>query len=168
MTLSKQDRDEDLNSAVRMMMEELGPSWYALLFPDGDKPPYDKVLPTSWRELTRRGYIKDLGLKRYELTATGWLYGVELLDLCNQPEFRAQMSRLSATLKGYVKGRAEDALKDIYSVATDSDVSEGFVRNAIKSKLLDRAFKLRGAYFPPAEDKRQHYIVIPSDYGLEP
>ena len=167
MTLPRQDREKDLENAVRMMMEELGPRWCALLFPEGDKPPYDQVMSTTWRELTRRGYVKDRGLKRYEFTAAGWLCGVALLDLPNQPDFRSQMSRLSATLKGYVKGRVDDALKDIYSVAKDGAVSEDYVRNAIESKLLDRAFKLRGAYFPP-EDKMQHYIVIPLDYGLEP
>jgi hypothetical protein len=167
MTLSKPDRNEDLNNAVRMMMEELGPRWYGSLFPFGENAPYDRVLPTTWRELTRRGYVKDWGQRRYEFTATGWIYGVALLDLHNQPGFRGQMSRLSATLKGYVKGRAEDALKDICSVAKDSDVGEDFVRNAIEGKLLDLTFNLRGAYFPP-EDQMHQYIVIPLDYGLEP
>lgn len=169
MTVSRENRDQDLDDAIRMMMAELGDGWFALLFVNGDKAPYDKVLSTTWRELTRRGFVKDRGLKRLDFTSRGWLYGVMLLDLQNEPTFRENMSKLLATLKGYVRelGRQQDALVDIYQVSRDSGVSEDFVRNAISSKLLDQCFNLRGAYFPP-EDQMQHVLVVPLDYGHEP
>ena len=151
------------------MMAELGENWFALLFVDADKEPYNAILPTTWREMTRRGLVKDIGWNQYNLTAHGWFHGVTILDLLNQKQFCDRMSALSATLKRYVKatGRREDAFVDIYKIAMDSGVSEGFVRNAISSKLLDRVFKLRGAYFPP-EDRMENYVVVPLDYGHEP
>jgi hypothetical protein len=168
-TVAKRDRDEDLKNAVRLIMADVGENWFALLFVDAEKEPYNAILPTTWREMTRRRLVNDIGWNQYNLTALGWFYGVEILDLRNREPFRNQMSALSAALKRNVKetGRREDALVDIYTLAKESGVSENFVRNAIASRLLDKAFILRGAYFPP-EDKMQNYVVIPLDYGHEP
>lgn len=169
MTVAKKDREEDLKKAVKLMMAELGENWFMLLSVDADKEPYDDILSTTWREMTRRGLVEDMAWNQYNLTALGWLYGVAVLDLLHQEQFRSRMSALSATLKGYVAAtrRREDARVDICTVASDSGLPESFVRNAISSKLLDTEFKLRGAYFDP-EDKMGNYLVVPLDYGHEP
>ena len=119
--------------------------------------------------MTRRGLVKDIGWNQYNLTARGWLFGVETLGLQKREAFRNQMSALSAALKRNVKetGRREDGLVDIYTLAADSGVSENFIRNAIASGLLDKVFNLRGLYFPP-HDNMQNHVIIPLDYGHEP
>lgn len=54
-------------------------------------------------------------------------------------DFREKMYRLSATLKGYVKGRHEEGNVGLNELSKDSKLSPAFIRNAISSKLLDRS-----------------------------
>jgi hypothetical protein len=166
MTISKKHRDEDFDKALLLMMAELADGNFGDLFVDGDDARYANVLDTTWWKLFRCGLVKDDGLKRFRLTAEGWYHGVEISGWLEDEKFRAKMSQLSATFKGYIKGRTADALVGINQIAGDSRLSVAFIRNVIASKLLDREFHLIGVTFGPGDDM-ESTVLIPLDYGQE-
>jgi len=169
MSISETERLADVEKLLRLMFNELGEGPYDALFVDSEQPPYNTIRLTTWKELLDRNLISDLAWKQYRLTSWGWLKAVELLKISDDPTFAANMSKLSATLRGYVTPRPEDdAMRDIFTVEQDSGLAHGFIYNAISSGLLDQAYSRDGgAYFAP-EDHNKHVIIIPSNYGLRP
>jgi hypothetical protein len=167
MTVSRNARIDNLANALKLMTQEVGENTMWSVFIDANKPEYQDILPTTWKDLVDRYMVKDHGWGRYQLTGRGWLKGVKLLDLPETPEFNQKMSQLAATLKSRVKGRQQEALVDVWTVAKESGVTVDFVWNAIESKLLDNCFSMKGASFNP-NDQNRHYVIIPIDFGMEP
>ena len=167
--MSDEDRIQDVENVLRLMMKELEDAPFDALFVDGDKDPYNAICLTTWKELLNRNLVSDQGWKQYRFTGDGWLKGVELLNLTADPNFAAQMSNLSATLRGYVTPRPQhDVTVDIFTVGADSGLTDGFVYNAISTRLLDHAYaRDGGAYFDPG-DQNKHLIIVPYNYGLRP
>jgi len=168
-SLSETERLADVEKLLRLLFNELGEEPYDALLADSEQPPYSVIRLTTWKELLDRDMISDMGWKQYRLTARGWLKTIGLLKMNDDPTFAANMSKLSATLRGYVTPRPEnDAMRDIFTVGQDSGLAHGFIYNAISSGLLDQAYSRDGgAYFAP-EDHNKHVIIIPSNYGLRP
>lgn len=149
------------------MTQEVGDYAIWRVFIEANKPEYQDILPTTWKELVDRYMVKDHGHDMYQLTGYGWLKGVQLQELPETPEFSQKMSRLAATLKDRVKGRQQEVLVDIWAVAKESGLPEDFVWNAIENKLLDRCFQIKGAEFDQY-DQNRNYVIIPIDFGMEP
>lgn len=167
MTVSRDERLGNLAKALKLMTQEVGENAMRCVFIEANKPEYQDILPTTWKELVDRCMVRDYGWGTYQLTGCGWLEGVLLLGLPETSEFRQKMSRLASTLKDRVKGRQQEALVDVWAVATESGVSEDFVWNAIESQLLDNCFKIKGAAFDPC-DQNRNYVIIPIDFGMQP
>ena len=167
MTVSRDARVDNLAKALKLVTQEVGENPMWLVFIDGKKPEYQDILPTTWKEMVDRHMVKDHGWGTYQLTGYGWLEGVQLLALPETPGFRQKMSGLAATLKRRVKGRQQEALVDVWTVAKESGVTVDFVWNAIESKLLDNCFGMKGASFNP-NDQNRHCVIIPIDFGMEP
>src|SRR5689334_11541867 len=111
MSHSAEERMNNLEAALRLFMSEIdGRSIREYLFSPGG-PSYENIYPTTWDELIRRRWIDDALAPHWcRLTGSGWLIGIQLLDLQDDDVFRNKMAKLAATLKGYVKGRHSDAL----------------------------------------------------------
>ncbi len=167
MSLSEKDRTDDAKRVLTLMMNEIGNNQFNEPIVDADKRAYKSAHDTTWTELLNRLYIDDLGWRQYRLTKYGWLKGVELLGLTKDSQFAGKMSKLSATLRGYVTSRPDhDVMVDIFKVEQDSGLDHGFVYNALASQLLDQEYGREGsAYFDPA-DQNEHIIIIPNNYGL--
>jgi hypothetical protein len=76
------------------------------------------------------------------------------------------MGKLAATLKSYVKGRMEDGHAVVEEIARTSGLDEGFIKNAIESRLLDNCFGMRGAVW--VSNAHWWAVKIPRDFGLDP
>ena len=76
MTLSRTERSDNIELALKLMMGELGDHAINELFVEIDKPPYENIYPTTWKDLQDRYWIEGrntMGRKRCQLTASGWL-----------------------------------------------------------------------------------------------
>jgi hypothetical protein len=164
MPLPPESRLTDMYRALELMTHEVGDNPMYLGYFDADKEPYAGTHPTTWRELEDRRLVTDTGHRIYQLTGRGWLAGIRSLKYPDDPQFREKMSKLSATLKKQLQGRQEDALVDIYALERESGVSTGFIYNAIKSRLLDEEFRIKGASFAP-DDHNENHVIIPLNYG---
>ena len=165
MSLSEQARIADVHKGLRLMMAELRDAPFDGLFANGDALPYSELELTTWDELTERGWVTDWGLRRYRFTGAGWRTGVDLLKLTDDPVFSGKMSLLSKTLRGYVTPRPpQDAMRDTFRVQKDTGLDHGFIYNALRTRLLDETFSIKGAYFDPG-DANYHVIIIPKGYG---
>ena len=164
MPLPPAERVKNLELAVRLMTEEIGDEPIYMRYFDAHKDPYTAINSTTWRELDDRSLVTDTGHRTYQLTGRGWLAGIRQLKLITDPQFRDKMSKLSASLKRRVKGRAADDLVDIFTIEREAQVPTGFIYNAIKSHLLEEEFQIKGASFAP-DDKNENHLIIPLNYG---
>jgi len=121
MSLSREQRLDNMEYALRLFMETLGDHcFYDTLFVKEDKE-YEGVHATTWADLEAKYWIElsqasTFQNTRYRLKAIGWITGIDLTEIRNSPAFKSQMSRLAATLKSYMKDRKEGRLEFTYSV----------------------------------------------------
>jgi hypothetical protein len=169
MTLSKTERSENIELALKLMMDELGDnaideSWYEI-----DKPPYENIYSTTWQYLQDRYWIagrNTMGSKRCQLTSSGWLEGLRITGLLEAEETKQMVGKLMAELKRSVDGRQDEGLVDIHRIVTDAGVPFGFVFNVIDSNYVDRVLGRKGALWHP--QAHGQLIKVPLDLGLEP
>jgi len=133
-----------------------------------DRPEYADIFSTTWQELRDRVMLTQIPQTQIHwLTGPGWYEGVKVSGLRNNPWFVQYMSKLSATLKDYVKGRQDERLVTAYNVAQDASLPFGFVYNAIESRLLDREFNIRGAEWT-IQRAPKLIIRVPPNFGHKP
>ena len=79
MTISRDDRMEDLKDTLKRMVEDVGEQavWRVDINVESDR--YKHVKNTTWKELLDRGLVKWLCPGYYQLTVGGWRAGVQLL-----------------------------------------------------------------------------------------
>lgn len=128
MSLSEQARSNNLDLLVRYAMQELGDNEFDYLFIRAEDQPFDEIVPTTWEEAKRRCYVKNQAWQTYQFAGNGWLRGIELLRLTEDPVFAGKLSKLSATLRGYVTPRPQqEQLVDIFGVAEQSGLETSFI-----------------------------------------
>ena len=76
------------------------------------------------------------------------------------PEMTSKAGKLCAALKDRVKGRQYEQIVHVSEIATETDLSEDFVRDAIESDLIRELFGTKGAGWATPED-RGKFIEIP-------
>ena|ERR1017187_48970 len=163
MTISQNDRMEDLKDALKRMAEDVGEQavWRVDIGVESER--YQHVKNTTWKELLDRGLVKWHCPGYYQLTVAGWRAGVQLLGWDKGPELNGKLSKLSALLKDKVKGRHEEAYIDLYHAAQQSGLTEDLICNIIEGHLFEHSFKTKGATLDA-----DYTIVIPIDFGMEP
>ena len=121
---------------------------------------------TTIRELEENGYITqgDIFTRCY-LTGDGWIKALELSGTIGSSEVNEKAGKLCAYLKRLIKGRNEDAYVDYRTLAAETGLSEGFVWNAIESRLLEVLFNQKGAWWERSDFKAD--IQVPLNFGLE-
>jgi hypothetical protein len=165
MTISKADRTENLELALRLMLENIPADrpfeWEEF---DGDLEPFTTILPTTWVALSRRGLVNARSFNRYQLTPDGWIAALRAAGHFRGPQMLENAGRLSAALKGTSRGDTKWGGTTRQELATDSGLDEAFVYNAIDSHLLRELFGTVDAFWAP-EDQMKNYIDIPLDFG---
>jgi len=163
MTISRNDRMEDLKDALKRMTEDVGEQavWRVDIGVESER--YKHVKNTTWKELLDRGLVKWFCPGYYQLTVGGWRAGVQLLGWDKGSELQGKLSKLAALLKDQVKGRHEEAYIDLYHAAQQSGLTEDLICNIIEGHLFEHSFKTKGATMDT-----DNTIVIPIDFGMVP
>ena len=168
MTASKSDRIDNLELALRLMLENLPADrpyeWEQL---DGDTAAFSAVFPTTWKALSRRGFVKQLSFNSYRFMPEGWIEALRVTGLFTSQDLQEKAGKLSAALKKRIKGRQDDVLVSRTELANETGLTESFVYNAIDSHLLLQLFGRIDAHWAPG-DHMKHYIEIPVEFGHEP
>jgi hypothetical protein len=166
MTESAEDRRENYYLALRLMLERV-PSdrRYYEADIDADMQPFSAILPTTWRELERRGCVTGWGFNRYDLTAEGWLEGLRATGQLGGQDIKQKAGKLAAALKSRVEGRKQDEWVRLQELASETGLPEGWIFNAIDSRLLMELFGIHDASWDP-NDRMKNSILVPLDFGL--
>jgi hypothetical protein len=162
-TWSKEQRNENMVLALRLMLDRIGDRAVDLVFLDSDEPEFKEVFPTTWVDLERRGFVKRS--PPYRLTGAGWLEALHVAERLDD-EFDRDLGILCASLKSKVDGRREKAVVDVSQIVRETGLSEDWVFNVIESDAISRRYGRTGAYWHPS-DRMKHVIEVPLDFGME-
>jgi hypothetical protein len=147
MSVSDDARREDKKRTLVTMFREVGDNRAWQVHFEAGEPSVVQTLQTTWRELLDERLIDDkpssMGQVRYRLTYYGWLRALIVSGEVDTPEVRERCARLAQALKRVVKGRKShyDEFTSVNAIAADANVPEGWVVNAIESKLLGVVFR---------------------------
>lgn len=169
MSLSKQDRADNLKLAYRLIMDALGDDAITNVRFELDAAAFAEILPTTWKELDRHGFIdtghSTFGKRAFCLTGYGWSEACKQLRLLT--EWRPQIIALRAAIKDCLKGRHSDAMVQLEEIAYRSGLSQSWVKNAIESDLLMMVFPSDHMCLEWLDPPARRMVKIPSDFGLE-
>ncbi len=168
MTISKEDRPVNMEQALTLLIRDLQDKAVNEMVFYVDRPEYTDIFSTTWQELRDRFMLTQIPQTHMHwLTGRGWYTGMKVSGKTSDPSFAQQMSKLSATLKNYVRGRQDEKLVTVFNVAQDASLPFGFVYNAIESRLLDQEFNMKGAEWTIQRDPKL-VIRVPPNFGHEP
>lgn len=122
-----------------------------------------KVLPTTWLELTEKGWIRDMDMtpQSYQLTPMGFVEALRVSGLSGEKQFREKLGRVCNVLKGRVKDRTTFSFIAFWDLVKESGLSGAFVQNAIDADLFRWVLGRIGAQW-----EGDHLIKIPPNFGL--
>ena len=166
MTISKQDRFDNIDLALRLMMDGLEEP-YEWQEHDANSAKFTGVYRTTWQELDRRCLVKTRTFDRYELTGAGWIAGLKVTGQFQDPEFQKKAGCVSAALKAKVDGRGGWAFADRTGLAQEIGLSEFFIYDLVDSHLLREMFGRIDAAWA-VDDQMKNTIDIPPDFGHLP
>ncbi len=171
MTLSREDRLENIDRAIQKLMTELGDcSIIMTLFTRGNHN-YTDIFATTWDDIEHHGWIETEGSTMgatvaFRITGDGWVEGLERTGQLAAAV--AKLSQLCMVAKVHVKGREEHAACHIEQLAEDSDLPRSFIENVVESGLLERQFPKRQMelrWWDP--QGRPLLLRIPRSFGME-
>jgi hypothetical protein len=146
MSVSNDQRREDRRRALCLILEQLGDRYFLEYGVEPTDPGFNDVLKTTWRELLDDNLIDDrlssMGRPVFRLTSYGWLRALILSGEIDSVEMRERCVRLARALKSVVKGRSShyDEFVSVDTLAAKASLPEGWVFNAIESRLLGVVF----------------------------
>jgi hypothetical protein len=168
MTISKQQRKDDLEKALALVLEQLGDRQLNRVRFNPGEPPFDEILPTSWPALEKYGRIDITGCfgssSHFTLTGHGWLTAMQDGGHTETEQFNQNLGRLMAALKAKVKGRAQTAFAGIDEIAATSGLPAAFIWNIIES---DAITVLKDSESAEWEGAGKNVIKIPIGFGHE-
>jgi hypothetical protein len=167
MPLPTEERLENINKALIIMLDELKdePVWAREFEPD--KPIFKDIFKTTWPDMEDGSMLKPqhtLACKRYALTGYGWYRAMELMWPHQKSCLEPLLGKLMATFKSHVDGRDEDAWVDCDDIAREADIAYGFVYNVVESNFIEYHLEKKGVQW--YEGRSGHTIEIPSRFGL--
>ena len=166
MTISKQERIEDVSRALGLMLEYIGDDIFNARGVNTHVAPYNVVKPTTWFHLAKRGWATSHQNGRYcTLTGSGWLKAIVTTNRDRDKNFQKDIGRIMAVLKGYVNGRDGDAFVNVQDVATLSGISTEFITNVIESDAITLQQHKHGAHWDRGHPLLR--ICVPRDFGME-
>lgn len=168
MSLSKTERQANVDLALDLFLTELETEWIRTFTIDPENTTYSGIFSTTWGELTERyQYLqRTQGVYNlYTLTPGGWFTAMKQSGYLDGSEFKGLVGKLSASLKARVKGRREPALVEISTVADEINIARGIIANIIDVRYIDNDLKRYGCSWASGFEGR--LIVVPTHFGLE-
>ena len=167
MSHSREERIRNIESALRLVMEELGSRAIWELLVDPDNAHYADIYSTTWEEMKNHYLLKAfpvIGHTDYGLTGYGWLKGLELLGKIEQA--KVEVGKITKAIKDCMDGRNE--IKFVYSdpIASAAGVSEGFLHNVIESDFISIVLR-RYTVEPDLRGAARYLFTIPVNFGQE-
>lgn len=168
MSLSKQQRQENLELALKQFASNIGScpiGAYIIVPNDGH---YQGIFETTWLDLQRHGYLRPYPKfsGRLLLTGLGLRHGLELCGMHQNKQLQEMLGKISKCLKGFVKGRKQAKGINVETIANETGLQKGFIINVIEAELLERWFKQYGTVWAPGFVGS--IIIVPQDFGLPP
>lgn len=172
MTISVQQRQENLDLALRKMMESVGEKWFGGVLFDVLDPEFKDIMPTTWASLERQWWVNETcstmgGHIRYRLTGTGWIEGLRLTGALHSVDLRDRIIHLRARLKDQVKGRSGDADVFLPEFCTANGIPKEWLWNVVESKLLEHFFAndiVDIGWW--SHNTRLQILRVPVDFGM--
>jgi len=170
MTISKEERKQAFEQALRCIVEAVGDEEYDCF--DFDMPGLKGLPETTLRELKDLGIIENVGLimvERYRLTPYGWIEILRRAWQLDSPETKRRAGILASVLKSLVKGRHGDETVQTHLIMTDvvsRRVPEGWVYNALRSSLLSVLWPTRNMNVE-LELPMCTFVHIPARFGMD-
>jgi hypothetical protein len=146
MSVSDESRREDKRRTLITMFREVADRRVWQVYFHAERAEVAETLPTTWRELLDERLVTDkpsvMGQARYSLTHAGWLRALIISGDVDSLDLRDRCVRLAKALKSAVKGRTShyDQFVGVNAVESDAGLPEGWIVNAIHSKLLGVVF----------------------------
>jgi hypothetical protein len=171
MSVSDVERRQDKHRTLCLIREQLGDRYVWQYGVEPTDPGFTDVLPTTWRELLDDGLIDDklssMNRSVFRLTTYGWLRALTLSNEVDSPESRERCTRLARALKAVVKGRSShyDAFISIAALASNAELPEGWVGNAIKAGLLGVVFP-KDRWDAQIDQKTRNLVRVSPTLGL--
>jgi hypothetical protein len=161
MTLSAEDRRRNMNEALIEFFDELADQY--IRFFRIVRINYPNVLPTTWKELTDRHWIRaiDANDQLYEFTATGYREALKQSGRDREPQFLEGIGKLLRVLKDSVKGRTCSSLIPFEALVQQSGVSREFAYNALDADLIRHVLKRNGAEWDGG-----NVVQVPPNFGI--
>lgn len=167
MTLSKDQRIEDMARALVLMLERIGDRAIDAEEASVTEPPFDVVNQTTWIELRTRGWIRRfevMGREAYFLTGSGWIRALEITGAVSDSGFDKNIGQLMAALKGLIEGRQAEASEHTDIVAQLARLSTDWIFNVIESNIIEQRYGRKGAHWD-GHYPRGKAIRVPIDFG---
>lgn len=165
MSLSKEERLDNIRLALNLLLEALGNQYYRTPLFNREADVFDKMFSTAWQELIDKCYLRSTANGYFlELTASGWRECLRLSGKLQDDTFKRYLGRISQVLKDRVKGRHHAQFVRPEEVATEVGIPLGLVLNVIDSDLLMYEFNRVTAKWASHEGGA---IEVPTNFGLE-
>jgi hypothetical protein len=171
MSVSDDRRREEKRRALCSILERLGDRCVLEYSVEPTDLEYVDVLQTTWRELLDDGLIDDqlstMGRSVFRLTCYGWLRALTLSNEIDSAETRVRCTKLARALKAVVKGRSSyhDEFVSIETLARNTGLPDGWIFNAIKSRLLGMVFP-NDRWDAQIDEKRRNDVRVSPTFGL--
>jgi hypothetical protein len=166
--LSKEERLENVNRVLRLLMEDVGEQWIkmALINPKSDA--YRGVAETTWADLKSQHLIQDGKDGCVLLTSHGWEMGLRL-TVRDIAEMRESLERICKSIQSVVadtSSRATVSPVRLGRVASNCcGLHAGFVANVVEARLIESWLNRRGVTWASGFEGRM--LMVPVDFGSD-
>lgn len=159
-----------MGRALEYMLEQIGDEPTSTFHIGVTDAPVADLPNTTWVELAEAGFVQRRSViggpcAQYEFTPHGWLAAHDLTGALRSEKVMKRAQTLAATLKGYVKGRAQHdkAMVDLRSLAGETGIADGWLLNALKGGLLQKLFpdQKMNAFW----ETTSRSVRVPSTFG---
>ncbi|OFW00090.1 MAG: hypothetical protein A3H94_04200 [Acidobacteria bacterium RIFCSPLOWO2_02_FULL_60_20] len=168
MTLSIEQRLQNMDKVVILMMKKLGDGAIRRLWEDPRDPYYHEIVATIWLDLENHGLVKPTrtaAAVRYSLTGQGWLKGLDLTK--SLEETKKKVGDVMRVMRERMGGRTHERNVLVHSseIARAAGVSDYFIENMVESDFIRKVFK---RYSMNAKQSGRWYLFsIPPKFGQE-
>jgi hypothetical protein len=167
MSLSKEERLQDIDRALKLFFDKLGSRSILEFIIDQRHCDYSELYETTSGDLGRHFYIYSAHNMPFlfHITSAGWVKMLEICGALSTPDFKSTLGTVCAFLKSAVDGRSESAIVGVADVARQTGIPAGLISNIVEAQIIDRILKRHGPEWLPTNPRM--LIVVKTDFGLE-
>ena len=167
MHLSNEKRLQNVNHALRLLMDDVGEQWIRMAMIDPKSDAYKKLHQITWEDLKSEHLIQDAKAGHIILTGEGWEAGIRVTGK-DSPDTLVRVERIYKAIRTVVAGRSNPEGASpvrISEVAGKAGLQSVFVANVIEARLIESWLNRRGATWASGFEGRM--IMVPGDFGAE-